>query len=178
MKYPRESRSIAMQPVFYPIIPRVLSQRARYALKAMLALAEADDDTPLMIGAIAKQQRIPQKFLALILLDLKRFGLVQSRRGREGGYLLAKPPSAISFGEVVRLIEGPLALLPCVSKTQYRRCTDCVSERDCPIHKLLAEVRASTAEILDSRSLEDVIGSRAGKADSPTPVRRRPRKAG
>jgi Rrf2 family protein len=167
-----------MQPGFYPIIRRVLSQRARYALKAMLALAEADDGTPMMIGTIARQQRIPQKFLALILLDLKRFGLVQSRRGREGGYLLAKPPSKISFGEVVRLIEGPLALLPCVSKTQYRRCADCVSERDCPIHTLLAEVRASTAEIMDSRSLEDVIGPRARKPENAPAPGRRSRKAG
>lgn len=139
----------------------MLSQRARYALKALIALAESDTGEPLMIGDIAKSQRIPQKFLALILLDVKRFGLVQSRRGREGGYLLAKPPSKISIGQIVRMIDGPIALLPCVSKTQYRRCRDCPDERSCPIHGLLAEVRVSTASILDGRSLQDVIDSRS-----------------
>lgn len=140
-----------------PIIRCVLSQRARYALKALLDLAEAGDTEPVMIGLIAKRQRIPQNFLALILLDLKRFGLVKSRRGREGGYLLARPPSDISFGQVIRFIEGPIALLPCVSKTQYRRCADCPSERLCAVHRLLSEVRASTVAILDERSLQDAL---------------------
>jgi Rrf2 family protein len=125
-----------------------------------------------MISEIAKRQRIPHKFLALILLDLKRCGLVQSRRGRAGGYLLARMPSKISFGQVIRLIDGPVALLPCVSKTQYRRCADCPNERHCPIHRLLTQVRASTSAILDSRSLEDEIGPRATAAKNPS--RRRP----
>jgi len=148
----------------------VLSQRARYALKALLALAEARTDEPLAISDIAKRQRIPHKFLALILLDLKRFGLVQSRRGREGGYLLAKPPSQISFGQVIRLIEGPVALLPCVSKTRYRRCVDCPSERLCGIHRLLTEVRASTSSILDGCSLQDAIGPRPRAARARVPA--------
>jgi len=138
----------------------VLSQRARYALKALIALAEGHAATPLTISLIAERQDIPHKFLALILLDLKRFGLVQSRRGRDGGYLLAKPPSKISFGQVIRLIEGPIALLPCVSKTRYRRCADCPNERHCGIHRLLLEVRASTSSILDNHSLQDAVGPR------------------
>jgi len=150
----------------------VLSQRARYALKALLSLAEAEPGAPVMISSIAKRERIPHKFLALILLDLKRFGLVQSRRGREGGYLLARPPSKISFGQVIRLIEGPIALLPCVSKTQYRRCKDCPSERQCLIHGLFTEVRTSTSAILDSRTLQDVLESTPRTAKTPT--RRRP----
>jgi Rrf2 family protein len=152
----------------------VLSQRARYALKALLALAEAGTGTPLMIGAIAKRQRIPHKFLALILLDLKRNGLVQSLRGREGGYLLAKSPSKIFYGQVIRLIDGPVALVSCVSKTRYRRCADCPDERSCPIHRLLAKVRASTSAILDSRSLQDEIRQRAATARVPSrrPLRR------
>ncbi|MGA2188586.1 MAG: Rrf2 family transcriptional regulator [Steroidobacteraceae bacterium] len=152
----------------------MLSQRARYALKALLALAEAGTGSPLMISAIARRQRIPHKFLALILLDLKRGGMVQSRRGREGGYLLAKPPSRIFFGQVIRLIDGPVALLSCVSKTQYRRCSDCPSERSCPIHRLLTQVRASTSAILDSRSLQDELGLREPVVKSPArrPLRR------
>jgi Rrf2 family protein len=151
----------------------VLSQRVRYALKALLALAYADIGSPLLIGDIAKRENIPRGFLALILLDLKRLGLVQSRRGRNGGYLLAKPAAAISFGQVVRLIEGPIALLPCVSKTQYRRCEDCRNERSCPIHALLAEVRTSTAAILDGHSLQDAVAPPAARRKSPQRVRRR-----
>jgi Rrf2 family protein len=156
-KLPREAAVSWFSRAISPIMAGMLSQRARYALKALLALSEADSDTPLMIGDIAKQQRIPAKFLALIMLELKRFGLVQSRRGRQGGYLLARPASKISFGHVVRLIDGPIALLPCVSKTRYRRCADCPNERHCPIHRLLTEVHASTAAIFDRRSLQDAI---------------------
>ena len=136
-------------------MPPVLSQRVRYALKAMLSLAGAEAGVPVLIATIAKTQNIPEQFLALILLDLKRFGLVRSLRGRDGGYLLAKPPSKITFGEVVRSIDGPIALLPCVSLTQYRRCEDCADEKTCIIRKLMAEVRASTGAILDRRTLQD-----------------------
>ncbi len=147
----------------------MLSQRARYALKALLALAEGHPGSPQTISDIAQRQGMPHKFLALILLDLKRFGLVQSRRGREGGYLLAKPPSKISFGQVIRLIEGPIALLPCVSKTRYRRCTDCPNERRCGIHTLLMEVRESTSSILDGQSLQDAIGTGTKSAKARIP---------
>lgn len=138
----------------------MLSQKTKYALKALLALAEAPAGETLMIGDIADQERIPRKFLELILVDLKRLGFVYSRRGRTGGYALAKTPAEISFGQVVRQMEGPLALLPCVSKTAYRPCDDCVDEDACQIHDLLAEVREATAKLMDSRSLQDALRSK------------------
>ena len=135
----------------------MLSQRARYALKAMLALAEADIDKPLMIGAIAKRQHIPAKFLALILLELKRFGLVQSRRGRQGGYLLGRPPADISFADIIRETDGPLALSPCVSVTAYHKCDDCTDEETCAIRKVLLAARDATAAVLESRTLASAL---------------------
>jgi len=135
----------------------VFSQRVRYALKALLSLASEEPGQAVMISSIAKQQNIPENFLALILLDLKRVGLVSSRRGRDGGYTLAKPAGDISFGQVVRSIEGPIALLPCVSESQYRRCHDCPDENSCAIRKILAKVRASTAEFLDNHTLLDAL---------------------
>jgi Rrf2 family protein len=100
---------------------------------------------------------VPKKFLELILLDLKRHGLVHSYRGKKGGYLLAKRPDQIFFGQVIRIIDGPLAQLPCASRTAYRRCDDCENEQTCEIRKVLLQVRDSTARILDNTSLADVM---------------------
>jgi len=135
----------------------VLSHKAKYALRAMVALARADPDEPVLIATIAENEAIPRKFLELILLDLKRRGMIHSRRGRGGGYTLSRAPEDITFGEIVRTIDGPLALVPCVSKTAYRRCDDCVDERSCDIRRVMARVRDATAELLDSTSLADVM---------------------
>ena len=110
----------------------MLSQKAKYALRALLALAEQGDGEPMLISEIAERHSLPKKFLEQILLDLKHHGLVQSRRGRSGGYTLLKPASEISFGQVVRIIDGPLAPLPCLSKMAYRRCEVCPGERAAP----------------------------------------------
>ena len=99
----------------------MISQKAKYALRALIALARARDGS-MGIGQIAAQQKIPRKFLELILLDLKRDGIVASRRGKLGGYELREPAESITFGRVLRLIDGPIALLPCISKIAYRRC--------------------------------------------------------
>ena len=106
----------------------MISQRAKYAFRALIALAEAPPGTSLMISEISRQQVIPKKFLEQILLELKRAGIVDSRRGRLGGYILARAPERVTFGDVLRLIDGPIALLPCLSKIAYRRCTDCADE--------------------------------------------------
>jgi Rrf2 family protein len=135
----------------------MLSYKAKYALRATLALAQAPADEPVLISAIAEQENIPRKFLELILLELKRRGLIISRRGRSGGYILAKPADQITFGEIIRLIDGPLAAVPCVSKTQYRRCDDCPSEKTCPIRRVMARVRDATAEILDNTTIADAL---------------------
>src|SRR5258705_1700960 len=114
----------------------MISQRAKYALKALLALARVE--TSAMIGDIARQHRIPHKFLEQILLDLKREGLVQSRRGRAGGYALLRPADQITFGEVLRIVDGPIAPLPCLSRTAYRRCADCHSEKSCEVRRVFS----------------------------------------
>ena len=139
----------------------MLSYKAKYALRATLALARAPAGAPILISAIAEQENIPRKFLELILLELKRRGLIVSRRGRSGGYSLGKSAEDITFGEIIRLIDGPLAAVPCVSKTQYRRCDDCPDERSCPIRRVMARVRDATAEILDHTTIAD--GLRGGR---------------
>jgi Rrf2 family protein len=136
----------------------VLSQKTRYALKALLELAALPPGATLSSAAISARRCIPAKFLEAILAELKRHGLVRGRRGRSGGYQLARSAEEISFGIVVRLMEGPLALLPCVSVTQYRRCADCADERTCELRKRFRVVRDSTAAILDGWTLADARG--------------------
>ncbi len=133
----------------------MLSQKTRYAIKALLELSSIPPGASLSSAEIAARRNIPAKFLETILVELKRDGLVRGRRGRGGGYQLGQGPEEISFGTVVRLMEGPLALLPCVSQTQYRRCADCIDERNCELRILFREVRDSTAAILDERTLAD-----------------------
>ena len=107
----------------------MISLKAQYALRALLALAKTDPDELSLIAEIAEAQRIPKKFLEQILLDLKHHGIVASRRGKLGGYSLLRPADQITFGEVLRVIDGPLAPLPCLSRMAYRRCEGCVDER-------------------------------------------------
>src|SRR5690606_774861 len=109
----------------------VISQKAKYALKAVIALAKSDPDRVLLIADIAEGQSIPKKFLEQILLDLKHHGIVVSRRGKAGGYMLLRKPSDITFGEVLRIVDGPVAPLPCLSRIAYRRCQDCRDEQNC-----------------------------------------------
>src|ERR687891_1741806 len=113
----------------------MLSQKAKYALRALLVLAKEGDDKPVLISDIAERHNLPKKFLEQILLDLKHHGLVQSWRGRSGGYALLKPAAEISFGQVLRIIDGPLAPLPCVSGLAYRKCSDCADETNCRLKR-------------------------------------------
>jgi Rrf2 family protein len=137
----------------------VLSQKTRYALKALLELATLPADTTLSSAAISARRTIPVKSLEAILVELKRDGLVHGRRGRNGGYQLARRADEISFGSVVRLMEGPLALLPCVSVTQYRRCADCSDARTCELQKPFRVLHDSTVTILDGWTLADARGT-------------------
>ncbi len=134
----------------------MLTQRSRYALRALIFIARSGGLEPVPISAIAADQKLPRKFLEAILLDLKNGGLVNSFRGKMGGYRLARPAGQISFGEIIRLIEGPLALVPCVSVSAYQRCTDCFEETTCVIRKVMLTVREQTANILDTTSLADL----------------------
>jgi Rrf2 family protein len=138
----------------------MLSQKAKYGLKAALALAELGEGKMMLISEIAQQQNVPSKFLELILLELKRHGLVHSQRGKNGGYALSRPPSQITFGQIVRILDGPLAPLPCASLSGYRRCSDCSDEETCAVRLVMRQVRNAVAEILDSTSLADVSGSK------------------
>lgn len=135
----------------------MLSQKARYALHALIVLAEHGGEEPLQIADIAKEARVPRKFLEQILLDLKKRGIVRSLRGRAGGYLIGKAPKDISFADVIRVIDGPLALAPCVSVTAYHKCEDCVDEATCAIRKVLLAARDATADVLESRNLAQAV---------------------
>jgi Rrf2 family protein len=134
----------------------MLSRKSKYALKALLVLTEEYGKDALLISDIAEREKIPKRFLELILLELKNHGILRSKKGKGGGYALNKTPTAISVGQVLRMIEGTLAPLPCVSKTSYERCEECKDERTCGIRILMKDVRDATARILDSTSLADV----------------------
>ena len=134
----------------------MLSQRCRYALKALINLAKADG-APRGVSLIAAEENIPRKFLEAIMSDLRRGDLVDSARGKMGGYRLAKPSDLITFGQIIRLTDGPLALLPCVSHNFYRRCDDCPDEAACVLRRIMADVRSEVSEILDRTTLADVL---------------------
>jgi Rrf2 family protein len=142
----------------------VLSQKCKYALQALLVLARETNDELLLVSDIAEKENLPKKFLEAILLELNRNGLVRSRRGRGGGYALAKAPEAITFGQVVRIMDGPLAPLSCVSVNYYRRCDDCRDEQSCAIRKVMRRVRDAIAHELDGTTLADAV--RAGGVET------------
>ena len=132
----------------------MLSKKSKYGLKAMLELAaENAGQRPIQASELAQRQQLPRKFLEAILLELTRHGLLQSKLGRGGGYVLSRKPGDITVGEVIRVLEGPLALIPCVSKTAYRRCEECLDEETCGIRLAMKEVRDATAHILDNTTL-------------------------
>lgn len=135
----------------------MLTKKAKYALKAVLYLAREYGKGPILVSEISEREEIPHKFLELILLELKNAGLLQSKKGKGGGYNLGRPPEGITFGHVIRAIDGPLAPLPCVSQTAYRKCDECVDEASCGIRIVMKEVRDATAEILDGTSIASVL---------------------
>ncbi|MET4897153.1 Rrf2 family transcriptional regulator [Sphingomonadaceae bacterium jetA1] len=143
----------------------MLTQRSRYALRAMLFLTEMPaEGPPTSMTRIAAEANVPRKFLELILADLKGANLLDSQRGKMGGYRLARPAHLISLGDIIRTIEGPLALVPCVSRTAYRPCNDCKSEADCAIRHAMMRVRDETARILDGTSLADATARKLAAA--------------
>lgn len=136
----------------------MLTQRSRYGLRAMLLLAhESRDAPPVPMSRIAREAQVPRKFLEIILTELKVASLVVSTRGKQGGFHLARPAHLISFGDIIRTIEGPLALVPCVSRTAYKKCKDCRDESACAIRRAMMTVRDDTARILDGTSLAEAV---------------------
>ena len=131
----------------------MLTRKSKYAIKALLMLAEQPDDAPVLIADLAKDERIPKKFLEAILLDLKRGGLLHSKKGKGGGYFLRRNPREITIGQVIRLLDGPLALVPCASQTAYVPCEECVDVETCRVRLIMKDVRDATAHILDRTTL-------------------------
>jgi Rrf2 family protein len=134
----------------------MLSQRARYALKALLNIARADRSAQ-QVAAISEQENIPRKFLESIMGDLRRAALVKSTRGNMGGYRLSRPADLITVAEIVRATDGPIAMLPCVSRNFYQRCEDCHDEMTCALRKIFSEVRDAVTDILEHRTLADAL---------------------
>jgi Rrf2 family protein len=136
---------------------RQLSKRTQYSLRAMYALARSYGKGPVLISTLAEEEAIPKKFLEQILLALKSSGLVESKKGKGGGYSLVRSPERITVADVIRLMEGPLAPLPCASETRFRKCDECVDIETCGTRIVMRQVRDAIADILDSTTLANVI---------------------
>jgi len=134
----------------------MLTNKGKYGLKAMVHLAGSLAGEPCLVNDIATLNNIPKKFLDAILGELRNAGLVHSKKGRGGGYVLAKPAHQIMVGQIIRALDGPLAPLPCASKGFYRRCEDCTSEQKCTVRLMMVEVRNAIANVLDARSLAEM----------------------
>ena len=140
----------------------MLSSKARYALRAVVELARVEG-SQVTAAELAERADAPRKFLEAILLELARRGVVVSRRGKLGGYSLARPAAEISFAEVIRVIDGPLALAPCVSRLQFRKCDDCPDLATCSIREALLRARDATADVLESYSLAEAATGGGGE---------------
>jgi Rrf2 family protein len=152
----------------------MLSQKAKYALRAVLVMAAHTDTTPLLIADIAESENISRKFLEATLLELRKHGILTARRGRGGGYRLARSPDEITFGEIIRIIDGPLAPVPCASVTAFQLCPDCPVPQRCSIRWLMQQVRDATSDVLDNCTLADALGKRP----APRRTRLKPRPTG
>ncbi|MDO9036844.1 MAG: Rrf2 family transcriptional regulator [Lutibacter sp.] len=131
----------------------MLSKKTKYGLKALSYLARQVPNVPILISDISESENISKKFLESILLTLKKSGILSSKKGKGGGYYLIKNPNEIKISTVIRLLEGPIAMLPCVSLNYYEKCDDCKSEERCSLNILMAEVRDSTLKILENKTL-------------------------
>src|ERR1700759_3022933 len=139
----------------------MLSSKARYALRALVELARTDAQAT--AAELAERADAPRKFLEAILLELARRGVVVSRRGKLGGYSLARPAAEITFAEVIRVIDGPRALAPCVSRLQFRKCDDCPDLATCSIREALLRARDATADVLEGYSLAAAASGAGGE---------------
>jgi Rrf2 family protein len=142
------------------------SKKSEYGLRALIELTSAYGKARLQRHHIAQRQRIPVEFLEQILLALRNAGLLASRRGVDGGYSLIKPPGEVSLGQIIRILDGPLAPIPCVSKTAYQKCRDCpyADSGDCPLQGVMGHVRQAIADILDHYTLKDFAERSAGQS--------------
>jgi Rrf2 family protein len=134
----------------------MLTNKGKYGLKAMVYLAGLEPGRPALVADIAERNNISKKFLDAILSELRNAGFVQSKKGRGGGYVLARSPASIRVGHIVRALDGPLAPFPCASRTSYRRCDDCSDEERCAVRLMMLEVRNAIATVLDNRTLAEM----------------------
>ncbi len=148
----------------------MLSQKTRYAIRAMQHLADRYGEGPVQLGEIALAQKIPANFLTTILSELSRFGIVASQRGKDGGYWLAVSPIDITYGDLIRVMRGSLALVPCASRFAHEKCRNCVEEGECRTRALMLKVRDETAAILDAIRLSDPIELAPPASDEEEPV--------
>lgn len=134
----------------------MLSKKTKYGLKALTYIARHESSAPVLIATIAESENISHKFLESILLTLKKADILGSKKGKGGGYFLAKDASEIKMTDVIRSLEGPIAMLPCVSLNFYERCDDCPDEDKCGVHKLMIQVRDQTLSVLKNNTLADI----------------------
>jgi len=135
----------------------MLSKKTKYGIKALTYLARQESKNPVQISSISKSENISQKFLESILLTLRKNGFLGSKKGRGGGYYLLKNPEDIQMASVMRILEGPIAMVPCVSLNFYEKCEDCPDEKTCTVHNLMIEVRDSALHIFNNKSLADLV---------------------
>lgn len=136
----------------------MLSKKCQYAIHALIYLAENQHKETVLIQEISEEKNIPKKFLEAILLELKKAGVLSSKKGKGGGYYLLMPPEKIKVLDVVRLFDGAVAMLPCVSLNFYETCGFCENEKKCTINNLFKQVRDATIKILSTKSIEDLVG--------------------
>src|SRR3954470_3167840 len=148
----------------------MITMKAKYAIKALARLALAPPGEPVLIADIAEAEAIPKKFLEAILAELKQHGFVRSRKGRGGGYLLARSPDTITLASIVRVLDGPIAPVPCLSRTAYRRCEGCKDEATCGVRLALREAHAASVAVLEATTVADMV-TRQQTASSPTALR-------
>ena len=135
----------------------MISKKTKYAINALVYLAKRKNEGPILISEIAEQENIPRKFLEAILLDLKNAGVLASKKGKGGGYYLLKSTNEVNMADVMRLFDGPIALLPCVTHKYYQKCDECNDEETCGIRLAFLEVRNQTVELLKKATLEEII---------------------
>jgi len=133
----------------------MLSKKSQYAFKALLYLTEKYNQGPVLISEISRKKKVPLKFLENILLELKKAGILDSKKGKGGGYFLKKDPAKVKVATIIRLVNGPIAMLPCVSLYFYERCKNC-DEKKCGLHDMMIEVRDASLAILENRTLKDL----------------------
>src|SRR4051812_29200418 len=128
----------------------MLSKKSQYAFKALIYLTESAEKGPVLISEISNSKRIPLKFLENILLELRKAGILESKKGKGGGYYLSIDPKTVSLAKIIRLLDGPIALLPCVSLNFYEKCRNC-DEKVCGLNRVMAEVRDASLKVLEQR---------------------------